>query len=266
MADGVHATDANLRVNPGGYQEVPLFMNSNPYVKAVAPLYNAGKLYALDIHRYWDDKHVPMQNSNKFSLQSQFDLVKKNAAITADIKFYTTEFNYKRQQNGETMPDEIIAARFLTALWDALGVTSNEGQSVTQFVMPWNLTTPRDKDVQYGMTRQLQPWLPGARGEVLRLVTQLTPGLEIVKTAARTKGEITLRGAGRTMWVWHNRAGWTDKSGAEHTLREVPEGAGEISVYGWNGLRQTIRTEGKNSVTISGLNPEETYMFVAYGA
>lgn len=87
LADGVHAVSAELRVSPGGYQEVPLFQNTNPYVKAVAPLYNAGKLSALDIHRYWDDKHIPMQGSNKFSLQSQFDLVKKTPVLRRTSNF-----------------------------------------------------------------------------------------------------------------------------------------------------------------------------------
>ena len=265
LADGVHAVNAELRVSPGGYQESPLFMNKNPYVKAVAPLYNNGKLYALDIHRYWDDRHVPMQESRKYSLQTQFDAVKKNAGIAADIKFYTTEFNYKRSQSGQLLPDEMVASRFLTALWDALGVAGNAGEPVTQFVMPWNLTSLRDRDQNYGMTRQLQPWLPGARGETLRLVTGLTPGLEIVRSS-RATGELMLRGPGRTMWVWHNRAGWADKPGAEYAIKDVPATASEILVYGWNGLRKTVATEGKTSVTIGDLAPDETYMFLAYAA
>lgn len=44
----------------------------------------------------------------------------------------------------------------MTALWDALGVANNEGQPVTQFVMPWNLTNPREKDANYGMTLQFE--------------------------------------------------------------------------------------------------------------
>ncbi|NQT88232.1 hypothetical protein HQ560_15800, partial [bacterium] len=47
LADGVHAADPELKVSPGGFQEVPLFGNRNPFIKAAAPLYNQGKLHAI---------------------------------------------------------------------------------------------------------------------------------------------------------------------------------------------------------------------------
>ena len=104
---------------------------------------------------------------------------------------------------------------------------------------------------------------PDARGEVLRMIAKdLTPGMEIVKSDARRSGELFLKGADQTMWVWHNRVGWTDKPGSEYTVGEVPAGSDEILVYSWDGLRQTVRIGGDTNVTIKGLSSEKTYMFV----
>jgi len=103
--------------------EVPLFMKKNPYVKAVAPLFNNGKLFALGVHRYWDVDYVPMKDRYDYSLQSQFEQVKRDAGITADIAFYTDEMNFKKRK----VTEEEAAAGMLTALWDALGVVGEGG-------------------------------------------------------------------------------------------------------------------------------------------
>lgn len=95
------------------------------------------------------------------------------------------------------------------------------------------------------------------------IAKDITLDLEIVKSDGRRKGELLSKGADRTMWVWHNRVGWTDKPGSEYTIGEVPAGTEEIRVYGWDGLRQTVRIGGEKSVMICGLNSDETYMFVA---
>lgn len=220
LADGVHSIDAKLCVNPGGYQEVPLFQNRDPYIKAVAPLYNSGKLCAIGIHRYWDVQYVPMSHGFDFSLQHQFEQVKKDAGITADVKFCTTEMNFKKR----VVSEEEAAAGFLTALWDALTVVGRDGQRVTQFVMPWNIFNLASKDESYGLAAQLSPWTPTARGKVLAMVCALTRGMEFKSADPKSSGVTVLEGAGRKLWVWQNRAGWSKLAGTSFTLTGLPAG------------------------------------------
>jgi len=259
LADGVHSVSAKLHVSPGGYQEVPLFANKNPYIKAVAGLYNAGKLHAIDIHRYWDVKYVPMDKGSRFSLQSQFDQVCKQAGITAAVKFQTTETNFKRR----LVTEDQAARGLLTGLWDALTVVGDDGKPVTQFAMPWNVFNTTEKDTNYGLCIKQAPWEPTARGKVLMAVVALTGGMEIVSCDPRKTGVTVLAGAGRKMWVWQNRKGWTDRPGTSFEIRDIPAGVRRIEVHAWDGLRKRIDTDGRSRLVVEGLELDQTYMFLA---
>jgi hypothetical protein len=260
LADGVHSIDAKLCVNPGGFQEVPLFQNRDPYIKAVAPLYNSGKLCAIDIHRYWDVQYVPMSHGFDFSLQHQFEQVKRNAGITADVKFCTTEMNFKKRGVSE----EEAAAGFLTALWDALTVVGNDGQRLSQFVMPWNIFNPASKDVEYGLTTSPLPsWMPTARGKVLAMVCELTRGMDIKSVDPKRSGVTVLEGGGRKLWVWQNRPGWSKLAGTNFTITDIPARTTTVEIYGWDGLRKTESPGGETKLTIVDLPASETLLFVA---
>ncbi len=259
LADGVHSIGATLTVNPGGYQEVPLFQNRNPYIKAVAGLFNSGKLGAIDIHRYWDVQYVPMSHGFDFSLQHQFEQVKKDAGITADVKFCTTEMNFKKR----IVTEDEAAAGFLTALWDALTVVGREGQRVTQFVMPWNIFNFTSKDLEYGLTIQAVPWTPTARGKVLAMVCELTRGMDFTSANPKGDGVAVLEGRGRKLWAWQNRSGWSAVAGTTFTLKDIPADADTVEVYGWDGLRKTESVRGGQTTTISELPKGETLLFLA---
>ena len=45
-------------------------------------------------------------------------------------------------------------------------------------------------------------------------------------------------------------------------LTNLPEGASELLVYGWDGLRRTIQIKGQQSLRIDNLESGETYMFL----
>jgi len=259
LADGAHSVERPLRVSPGGYQEVPLFQNRDPYVKAVAPLFNQGKLHALDIHRYWDVDYVPMDKGFRFSLQAQFDEVKRQVGITADIHFYTTEMNFKKRK----VTEDEAAQGFLTALWDALTVTGNGGQRVSEFVLPWNIFHTTDRDEHYGLCTQLEPWTPTARGKVLQMVCRLTQGMEFVSCDPQGTGVSVLAGGGRKLWIWQNRPAWSSLAGTDIELREIPADAARLEVYGWDGLRQTVLLSNQSSRKVTGLPTGETLMFLA---
>jgi hypothetical protein len=258
LADGVHAVNQDLMVNPGGWIEGSLRHQEHVYSKAVAPLFNNGKLHALGIHRYWDVDYVPMRDRYEWSLQSQFEEVKRRAGITADIAFYTDEMNVKKRE----ITEDEAARDFLTALWDALSVVGKDGQRVTEFVMPWNIFNLTTNDNNYGLCTQLEPWTPVARGQVLQLVCRLTKGTDFVRCDPKHSGQFVLQGGGKKLWVWQNRKAWTDAPGTSFTVHDIPADARELSVYGWDGLRQTVPLDGQQTLDVQQLNPGETYMFV----
>jgi hypothetical protein len=229
------------------------------YSKAAAPLFNNGKVHAICIHRYWDIDYIPMKDRYDWSLQNQFDEVKRNAGITANVAFLTDEMNFKKRE----ITEEEAAKGFLTALWDALGVVGNDGNRVTEFVMPWNIFNLTTQDTNYGLCTQLSPWTPVARGKVLKLVCELTDDVEFVSCDPKGSGEFVLEGPGKKVWVWQNRKAWTNDPGTSFTLRGIPKNVNKLAIYGWDGLRRTIELNGEASVLVEELTPGETYMFVA---
>lgn len=259
LADGVHSIDAELKVSPGGWSEVPLRQRKHTYPRAVAPLFNAGKLHAICIHRYWDVTHVPMANRYDWSLQNQFDEVKREAGITANIAFCTDEVNVKPRR----MTENEAARDFLTALWDALGVVGLGGEPITEFVMPWNVFHTQDRDKAYGLCTELSPWTPVPRGEVLRLVGQLTAGMEIVDADPKRSGEYVLEGDKAKLWVWQNRQAWTTQPAHQFHIDALPRNCSSVEVYGWDGLRRTVPAQGGARLVIDSLSIGETYMFLA---
>ncbi|NUP99329.1 MAG: hypothetical protein HUU35_05680 [Armatimonadetes bacterium] len=261
LADGIHSVDPSAQVSPGGFMEVPL-LKYDPYVAAVAPLYNAGKLAAMDIHRYWDVQWIPMDKPQRFSLQAQFDDAKQRHGITADIAFYTTEVNFKHR----VVTEDEAAKGFLTALWDALTVVGKQGQRVSRFVMPWNILNTTVQDEHYGLSVQLQPWVPTARGEVLRRLAALTRGLEFVSVDPKQTGVSVLAGQGRTMWVWQNRPNWSTLAGSRFELNDLPPGATRVEVHTWSGLRCSVPVEGRRRLTLTDLPTDETLMMLALPA
>lgn len=263
MADGVHAADPSLRALPGG------FLAANAYNDwtlrglgpLLAPLWNNGTLDGVDLHTYYDVTYAPIEGNRYSSSHYDFRRVKQDSGITRDIHFYCTEFNYKVRNCSE----EQAARGFLTGIWDNLGVVGNDQTTgVTVFAMPWNVFSPVSNDQEYGMCISSSPWNPAPRGQVLQLVCQLTRGMQFLSFAPFTTGEFKLQGAGKTMWVWQNRQGWTSHTGTSFTVSDIPLGAGRVQVYGWDGLRKTVSlTSGQSACLITGLSTGETYMFLA---
>ncbi len=270
LADGVHFAERSLKVIPGGFK--------NPNARrdyrldglgpVIAPLLNDGKLDGIDLHTYYDVDHAPMEGRYDRSAQANFDDVKKACGINRDIRFYATEFNYKLRGPNDTqkkpVTQEEAAKGFLTGIWDNLGVVGRDGStSVTALAFPWNIFHDVSKDPEYGMNIGLDPWRPTPRGKVLAMVLRLTAGMKFSRLDPRRGGEYVLRGAGKTLWVWQNRPGWSRQSGRQYMLRNVPRGTTRIEIYGWEGLRRTVSVvSGLTAVPIANLPPGETYLFL----
>ncbi|MCM3702102.1 hypothetical protein [Paenibacillus macerans] len=263
LADGVHSVDPSLKVNPGGFARA----NSHSdftlrgYGPAIADLYNSGKLDGIDLHTYYDVQYAPIKGTYKHSAQNNFDSVKKASGITADIHFYSTEFNFKKR----AITEEEAAKGFLTAIWDNLGVVKNDGQTpATQFAFPWCLFNSTTADGYYGLSLSADSWVPTARGKTLEYVIRATRGMSFASLDPKQSGEYVLSGNGKWMWVWQNLNYWTDHSGGSFTIDGLPDGTYKLEVIGWDGVRETIPISGEASYTVSGLDVGETYMFVAY--
>ena len=56
-------------------------------------------------------------------------------------------------------------------------------------------------------------------------------------------GEFKLQGNGQTLWVWQNRARWTNHPGTSFYIQNIPAGTTKIEVYRWHSWDQPAGTE-----------------------
>ncbi len=145
-------------------------------------------------------------------------------------------------------------------------MAANDGRSLkTRIAFPWNIFYDFSKDTQFGMSADLENYEPSPRGKVLDLVLELTEGMTLVAADPLGSGMLALIGEDRTMWVWQNRTGWTDRLGESVTLHGVPADATKLTLYHWQGLSRRVELPADHGGTFSvaGLEPGETWMFIA---
>lgn len=269
LADGVHSIDKSLRVIPGGFSSQNAFdsWTLQGYGTAIAPLLNSGKLDGLDLHTYYDVQYAPLIGTYANSAQFTFDRIKNALGITRDIAFYSTEFNVKKRSSTSVeMNEESAAKQFFTAIWDHVGVVSSSGKRpATVFAMPWSLFQTPEQSSWYGIgsssTSMHDDW--PMRMKVLQMVAEEARGTYFLSMDPKGTGEYTLAGSGKKLWVWQNLKGWTNRTGSVYQVYDIPGISTEIRIYRWNGLWRTLAVNGHKQMTISGLDPGETYMFVA---
>ena len=261
LADGVHAVDTNLKVLPGGFLSPNRDKNYtfSGLGLALAPLLNNGKLDGLDLHTYYDVQYAPLHQTYERSAQRDFERVKQALKITRDINFYATEFNFKKR----LVTEEEAAKGLLTGIWDNLGIVKTDGKTpATQFAFPWNIFHATTTGKEYGLTVEQEPWVPTARGKVIKMVAGLTAGMQFTSLDPKTEGEFILEGGGNKLYVWQNRQNWTNHPGATYTVSNIKPSHKKLEVYGWDGLRQTISLKKEKSYTLHNLPEEETLLFL----
>jgi len=269
LADGVHAVSPSLAVITGGLctENSSSSHTLRGYGTAIANLLNSGKLDGVDLHTYNDIKWVPIVREDgnvtfDFSAQAAFDHVKKACGITRDINYYATEYNFRAGDQG--IDENLAAKRLLTCIWANLGVVKADGHTpATKLALVFNLFATPAMDKQWGMTVQTAPWTPSARGNTFQMVMSLTSGMAFTHLDPLDKGEFTLAGNGKTLWVWQNYETFSSIHSTHYTINHIPATAKSLQVYGWNGLRKTIALHGETSLTIDDLSERETYMFLA---
>ena len=162
------------------------------------------------------------------------------------------------------MDEDQAAKGFLTGIWDNLGVVKQDGKtSATVFAFPWNLFNDARQDVEFGMRLSFEPLVLSKRGQVLQRVLQLTKDMAFQSRDPRGTGEYVLSGGGRKLWVWQDRAAWTNHPGKTYTVTGIPKQMTRLEVYGWDGLRKTVPLSGQASVIVQDLPGDETYLFLA---
>jgi hypothetical protein len=273
LADGVHSINPDAKIFPGGFGTCNSALDPSlrGYGPAIADLLNSGQLAGIDLHTYYS-AWFPMSQGRYFSAQGCFDRVKSTSGVIRDIDFLSTEFNFSMTDaENKVVPADVAAKGFLTGLWDNLGVVRSDGAtSATILAFPWNLfDTPEttvDSAFQYGMAKQLSPWLPDARGKALQWALCLSRDMNFVlldpNLTGKSEAQFVLLNGTRTLYVWQDIPGWTLKPGKTFTFTQLPANAGTLSVYGFDGLRKTVNILGLNSYTVEDLPGNETYMFL----
>lgn len=269
LADGVHSVDANLKVIPGGFAAENAMGSHtlNGFGTAIADLFNNGKLYGIDLHTYNDVAYAPIlknDNTNHVEFMAFYDFqqVKTACGITADIKFCPTEFGFK--ENTQGINSQLAAKRLLTCIWGNLGAVGNDGfSSACEYALIWNIFNTVFEDPVYGMCYSRNPYNPNPKGTIFNTVVGLTKDMEFEHLDPFDKGEFTLNSSTKKMWVFQNYPLLSSIHGTTYTINQIPSNTTEIQVYNWNGLQTTVINNNFSSYTFTGLNANETYMFVA---
>jgi hypothetical protein len=272
LADGVHNVAPSLKVMPGGFasENSAGSHTLNGFGTAIADLFNNGKLYGLDLHTYNDLQYAPIlkfDNTNHVNFMPYYDFseVKKACGITADIQFCPTEYGFK--ENTQGINASLAAKRTLTCIWGNLGAVKNDSTtSATEYALIWNLYNTLLQDPVYGMCNSQSPYSPTLKGQTHNLVISLASGMNFIHLDPFKRGEYILNGGGKTLWVFQNYKLLSNITGTSYTVQQIPSSATELKVYNWSGLIQTIPISNLTSYTVTGLNQNETYMFVANAA
>lgn len=264
FANGVHSIDSSLKVMPGGFARAQdRTTRYKDCVGVIADLLQSGSLDGIDLHTYigyWQ-KITNYDMSSQATVDFTKDYLRDNYNVTRNFNFYSTEYNvYLRGPNGQYLSDSQAADWMLTLIWDTVGVVDENENHITKFALPYSLA---DIDAEYGLSTQLDPWIPNQRGEVVKMVMGLTKGMEFTSLDPRDSGIFTLEGGGKKMWVWQNRSGWTDRAGTSFTVSNIPVGSATLEVYDYTGNKQDITLNGQSSYTVNNLNTSRTYMFLA---
>ncbi len=272
FADGVHSVDVTLQVSPGGLQEVPLFTNTNPYMTGIATMLNNGTLNAVDIHRYYDRNQPAYSLIDKVaSHQGLIEKIKSDHGITADFRVWSTEYNARGGSDQDNAKD------FVTATWDILTVRGSDDNIYSDFALAFRTYLPVSSNANLGMAVSDFPFLGNPKGVAHQMMANITKGFKMVDADEAAGVDILQAGNGDKMWVFHNRNGWSNQTGATFDITDIPGTATVIEAYRYDSWDPTIGSTGApapfetqtvsgSTAQFTGLATGETYMFIAKAA
>jgi hypothetical protein len=143
-----------------------------------------------------------MEGTYRSSAQANFDCVKKtNNVSNEQLRFTTTEFNYKER----IVTEAHAATGLLTSIFDNIGVVNTGGTPVADRTFPWNLFNTHATDLDYGMAVTLLPeYKPTLRGCVLARTWTLLKSQpwQWVSSDPRGTGVFELQAPKQSMTIW----------------------------------------------------------------
>lgn len=292
FADGVHSVDPSLLVSTPGLGGTPMSVgNTDALLRALAPLLNDGTVQVLNLHSYQDIKRGQRSNileTAEWSPSRNFARAKAAGGITANVLRGAGEYNYRSwpgRDDYPSTPDE-RGSGFFTTVWDQLTAVGSGGVDDNRnlFAVAYAITSDEDgaDGKRYRAFHMAHAWesLPGggyvyepsAKGTALVNTLAATRGMRFQHLDPLGKGIAVLRGGGKKMWMWHNRAFFSDLDDpAVVTVSGIPPRARTLRILRWDSTLDdplhTIRLgEGETSRALDCaryLPHGETYLIVA---
>lgn len=251
FADGVHAVDWSLRTMTGGF-----WGNYTDYYNAIVPLVNDGTLYAVHSHPYASDEY-PWIHIDSYKPQNDYDSWLARG-VADGTPFVMDEAGYNSHAIDGTIPSHRNAPKQLSWLTGCYGVVDRLGLPVTEWMMPWCIAHTDAEDPTWGCWdgSAYNPIGFNTKGKIVQMITSQLQGMQVIASDPKGEGITKLSGNGTTVWIFHNRTGWTNSVRSMLTLFDIPQGATQLKVAYWDSWNQAAGTDGSLSpaktINISG--------------
>lgn len=290
FSDGVRSVDAGFTIVSPSIGGTPMTPGQEiPFLQALAPMINDGRVDVLNLHTYIDARSPCnggphwssyYTNGDYAAPHENFEWHKQDAGIDVDVALGAGEFNYREWQPEGCLDWGTWERRgvgFLTTLWSQLSAVHADGTHAASFHGPFDIFRA-EAHRPYSMALEFDSsdpenyvWTPNPMGEVFTRFLDLTDGMKFVGHDPHGTGSSVLRGDGKKMWVWFNLEGFSSLFGADAIeITGVPGDAETLDVYTWENApgspAVSFPTAGADRVVIpvSALpDLPQTLMFVA---
>ncbi|MEM1031239.1 MAG: hypothetical protein AAF928_05410 [Myxococcota bacterium] len=289
FSDGVRSVVADAVIASPSVGGTPMTPGQEiPFLQALAPLIDQGRVDILNLHTYIDARSPCNGGPHWSSYDGSGDYAaphenfawhKRDAGIQTDVKLGAGEFNY-REWVVDGCPEWGSWSRrgigFLTTLWSELMAVHDDGKHASSFHGPFDIFRAEPQR-PFSMALSFDAsdpdayvWTPNPLGETFMRALEISRGMGFVALDPHETSSAVLRGDGRKLWVWHNRTGFSTLAGAATVrLTGVPTSVDRIDVYTWEtplgSPALVVPTGGQVSVEMdaASLPAEQTLMLVA---
>lgn len=262
FADGVHSVSEDLKVFPAGLANFMVESKTHEFIQALAPLFNDGTLFALNLHSYMNHKDIVgnlIRTPNRNFAQRKYE-----NGITANIHYCSAEWNMR----GRSLTTEERCRRLFTLIWDQVGVVGARGNNDHRVLFAaiyqlWGADPDRSYVLALNRPGYGKPWQPKPRGTVLKMILDQTAGTSFTDISPQEHGRYELEDPGRKkIWVVQNRSGWRAEGATDTIILDtIPDYATHLETWYWDGMMS--RTARDGSTMHFPVRTEETVMICA---
>jgi hypothetical protein len=265
FASGLRSVDPSIRVLNGGLANFENEPKTQAFLRAYAPLFNDGTLYALNLHSYMNEQQVAAPSYNNRTPNANFPLRKSQAGITADVPYANGEWNMR----GGVLTEEERAKRIFTLMWDHFGAMGAGGNNNPKTLFAgiyqlWGAAPSNSYVLANNQPRGTEAWSPKLRAQVVQRVLEQTKDAVFTDMSPLSVGRFVLEQPSvKKIWVQQNRTQWNSLgSRPSITVDHIPLEASHLEVWYWDGKSAVLPDPGTSSA-IEGLRPEETVMVIS---